>query len=114
MATLDEMINEHERTAEGLERQANIFTRPNPHIKGSGRNYINCRMKAAEEMLLTRHLKELRAYKKAKIEIAKKCDSGQWNEAVIYGMQKALFIMNKCVSEELNENEPPHMMCGEY
>ena len=100
---LDEMIDEHERIAEGLKHQADAFTRPVPHIKGSGRIYINRRKKAMEEILLTRRLKELRAYKKAKIEIAKKCDSGQWSEAVIYGMQKALFIMNKYVCEELNE-----------
>ena len=101
--TLDEMIDDHERIAEGLLIQADGYERPNPNIKGSGRRYNICKKTAAEEMLLTRHLKELRAYKKAKIEIAKKCDSGQWSESVIYGMQKASSIMDKYVCEELDE-----------
>lgn len=101
--TLDEMIDGHERITEGLLIQADGYERPNPNIKGSGRRYNICKKTAAEEMLLTRHLKELRAYKKAKIEIAKKCDGGQWSEPVIYGMQKALSIMDKYVCEELDE-----------
>ena len=34
-----------------------------------------------------------------KAEIERKCIGTQWNEAVIYGMQKAMYVINKYLGE---------------
>ena len=41
-----------------------------------------------------------------KAEISRKANSGQWSEATIYGMQKALAIIDKHISgKEQNESK---------
>lgn len=40
-------------------------------------------------------LKELKAYREAEEEIDRKRKSGQWSEAVVFGMSRALLIMRR-------------------
>jgi CRISPR/Cas system-associated endonuclease/helicase Cas3 len=44
-------------------------------------------------------LKELKAYKEARKEITRKMNSGQWSEGVVYGLDKAVRIMEKHLRE---------------
>lgn len=42
---------------------------------------------------------ELKAYREADEEINRKMKSGQWSDAVVYGMGKALLIMRNHIGE---------------
>lgn len=44
---------------------------------------------------LAKWLRELKAYRESKKEITRKMNSGQWSEGVVYGLDKAIRIMEK-------------------
>lgn len=52
-----------------------------------------------EHRQLAEWLRELKAYEEAEEEINRKMKSGQWSDAVAYGMGKALFIIHKHIRE---------------
>lgn len=52
-----------------------------------------------ESEALATAVKGLEAWEKVRQEIERKSKSGQWSEAVIYGMQKSLAIINKHMGE---------------
>ena len=54
---------------------------------------------ASEQRQLAEWLKELKGYEEAEEEINRKMESGQWSDAVAYGMNKALVIMHKHIRE---------------
>ena len=53
----------------------------------------------AEHKQYAEWLKELKAYREAEEEIDRKRKSGQWSEAVVFGMSRALLIMRRHIME---------------
>lgn len=49
-------------------------------------------------------LRELKAYREAREEITRKRNSGQWSEAVVFGLSRAIHIIDKCI-EEVNADD---------
>ena len=88
--TLDEAIKHCEEVVESCERG-------NP----KKRSKAKC---ASEYRQLAKWLKELKAYREADEEIDRKIKSGQWSDAVVFGMGKALYIMRKH-AKEVNADE---------
>ena len=58
-----------------------------------------CDSCASEHRQLAEWLKRLKAYEVAREELERKMNSGQWSDAVIYGMNKALYIQKKHLGE---------------
>ena len=52
---------------------------------------------ASEHRQLATWLRELKAYREAREEIQRKAKSNQWSEAVVYGLTKAVAIIDKCL-----------------
>lgn len=48
---------------------------------------------------LAEWLKKLQAYEEAREEIIRKRDSGQWSEAVVFGFNHAIYIIDKHLNE---------------
>lgn len=59
---------------------------------------------ADEFRKLASWLRELKAYREAEEEIDRKRKSGQWSEAVVFGMSRALLIMRRHI-KEVNADE---------
>ena len=51
---------------------------------------------------------------KVRDKIIKKANSGQWSEPTIYGMQKAVFIIDNELSELKGENNPDCRNCDKW
>ena len=64
----------------------------------STRNMVSYHKRLAE------WLRELKAYREARKEITRKMNSGQWSEGVVYGLDKAVRIMEKHL-REVNADE---------
>lgn len=91
--TLEEAIKHCEEVAEELEEEA---------VKGccdDSEIMDKCIECANEHRQLAEWLKELKGYEEAEEEINRKMESGQWSDAVAYGMNKALVIMHKHIRE---------------
>lgn len=90
--TLEEEIKHCEEKADADERVADM---------------VNSESEFWEDLLesvkyyrqLAEWLKELKAYREAEEEINRQMKSGQWSDAVAYGMNKALVIMHKHIRE---------------
>lgn len=91
MMTLDEAIKHCDEVAESEEQKYKDWKGDYPHLKKID-SCIEC---AKEHRQLASWLKELKAYREAEEEICRKMESGQWSDAVAYGMGKALVIMRK-------------------
>lgn len=52
-----------------------------------------------EHRQLAEWLKKLQAYEEAREEIIRKRDSGQWSEAVVFGFNHAIYIIDKHLNE---------------
>ena len=59
---------------------------------------------ANEHRQLAKWLRELKAYEVAREEIIRKRDSGQWSEAVVFGFNHAIYIIDKHL-KEVNADE---------
>ena len=64
----------------------------------------SCKKCANEHRQLAEWLRELKAYREAEEAINRKMKSGQWSDAVVFGMGKALLIMRKHI-REVNADE---------
>ena len=89
--TLEEAINYYERQTEELYNA----------IPCDGCAFNMCK---EEHRQLVEWLRELKAYREAEEEIDRKRKSGQWSDAVVFGMGKALWIMHKHI-REVNADE---------
>jgi len=99
--TLEEAIKHCEEVAE-RKQQEGFFrnTRANTStVEGS-----KCYECAQEHRQLAAWLKKLQAYEEARKEIIRKRDSGQWSEAVVYGLNHAIYIIDKHL-REVNTDE---------
>lgn len=65
--------------------------------------YAEC---ASEHRQLAEWLKKLKAYEDAREELERKINSGQWSDAVRYGMFKALYIQKKHLGEVNADGKP--------
>lgn len=92
--TIDEAIKNAGKLAELNEEQAQIY-REQDDIIGAW-SYEEC---AKEHRQLAEWLRELKAYREARNEITRKMNSGQWSEVVVYGLDKAVRIMEKHLRE---------------
>lgn len=92
--TLDETIKHYEEVAELYKERCRFYEDHNmlEYIRGA-------RGCAKEYRQLAEWLSELKAYEEAKGEIIRKRDSGQWSEGVVYGLDKAVRIMEKHLME---------------
>lgn len=97
--TLEEAIKHCEEVAEENERQAEALA------DFDGAVELQCLECASEHRQLAEWLKELKAYRKAKEEITRKMNSGQWSEGVVYGLNKSIRIMQKHIEEVNNDVE---------
>lgn len=59
----------------------------------------SCKECANEHRQLAEWLTKLMAYEEARSEIVRKMNSGQWSEGVVYGLGKAVRIMEKHLRE---------------
>ncbi len=70
------------------------------------RRFENC-SKCIQQTLISKEeaenvcdwLRELKAYRESRKEITRKMNSGQWSEGVVYGLDKAVRIMEKHLRE---------------
>jgi hypothetical protein len=96
-------LDEHIKKAEEDAKQAEFDTE-----WGIG-NYFIDRTEALEyakeHRQLAEWLKELKAYREARNEITRKMNSGQWSEGVVYGLDKAVRIMEKHLREVNADDE---------
>ena len=88
--TLDEAINFYERQTEELYKA----------MPCDGCAFEVCK---SHHRQLTEWFKELKAYREVRTEITRKMNSGQWSEGVVYGLDKAVRIMEKHL-REVNTN----------
>lgn len=86
--TLDEAIKHCEEVAENQEWLSESYDDDSMGTK-------LCKECAKEHRQLAEWLKKLKAYEEARGEITRKMNSGQWSEAVVYGLDKAVRIMEK-------------------
>lgn len=89
--TLEEAIKYCEEVAELNEECARIYNE-----QGKTMESYSCKECASEHRQLAEWLRELKAYREAEEEINRKMKSGQWSDAVVYGMSKASVIIEKC------------------
>lgn len=96
--TLDEAIKHADEVAE---EKSNLAVRIRDNMKSeiALSNADECETCADEHRQLAEWLRELKAYEEAEEEINRKMKSGQWSDAVVFGMGKALYIMRKHVKE---------------
>lgn len=92
--TLDEMIAKATKDAEILESATNGYP--------DGDEWVE---EAKKHRQLAELLKELKAYREAEEEIDRKRKSGQWSEAVVFGMSRALLIMRRHIMEVNADDE---------
>ena len=59
---------------------------------------------AEEHKQVAEWLRELKSYRESRKEITRKMNSGQWSEGVVYGLDKAVRIMEKHL-REVNADE---------
>lgn len=88
--TLEQAIQHCEEVAKELEEEA---------VKGccdDSETMDKCIECADEHRQLAEWLRKLKAYREAEEEINRKMKSGQWSDAVVYGMSKASVIIEKC------------------
>ena len=88
MNSLDEAIKHCEEVAERLENSCKR--------DWMGEDDESC---ASEHRQLAEWLKKLQAYEEAREEIIRKRDSGQWSEAVVFGFNHAIYIIDKHLRE---------------
>lgn len=72
------------------------------HIKrydDRAKSIRNAIVEKKESQEVVELLRELKAYKEAEEEIDRKRKSGQWSEAVVFGMSRALLIMRRHIME---------------
>lgn len=98
MITLEEAILHAEEVAEELDMKAGFETDYQAYTM-SEMERQRCRECASEHRQLAEWLKELKAYREARKEITRKMNSGQWSEGVVYGLDKAVRIMEKHLRE---------------
>lgn len=96
--TLDEAIKHCNEVAEELDMKAGFET-DNERYAMSGSERKQCKECAEEHRQLVEWLRELKAYDEARAEIIRKSKSGQWSEGVVYGLDKAIRIMEKHLRE---------------
>lgn len=89
--TLEEAIKHCEEVAEKYDTELNLI-----NCGISNESCDNCLECAKEHRQLAEWLKKLLAYEEAEEEIKRKMHSGQWSDAVVYGMSKATVIIKKC------------------
>ena len=88
--SIDDAIQHCEEVAEQKEQEAK-----EAHVL-SGMDCLEC---AKEHRQLAKWLRELKAYRESRKEITRKMNSGQWSEGVVYGLDKAVRIMEKHLRE---------------
>ena len=98
MLSLDEAIAHCLEVAEKNEKECKwISGSEDAGMNGAlAKTYAEC---AKEHRQLAEWLRKLKAYEEAREEIIRKMNSGQWSDAVMYGMSKALLIINKHIGE---------------
>lgn len=89
---LDEAIQHGLEVAEKNEKIADTF-------EYSLKTKLDCKKCASEHRQLTEWLRELKAYREAEEEIDRKRKSGQWSDAMVFGMNMAFFIMRNHIRE---------------
>ena len=109
--TIDEAIKHCEEVAEKNEKQAKEChdnqVRKCEVISFAEMDYTReneCLECAKEHRQLAEWLRELKAYRESRKEITRKMNSGQWSEGVVYGLDKAVRIMEKHL-REVNADE---------
>lgn len=93
MLSLDEAIKHCEEKVKELEEEA---------VKGCCDDteiMDKCLECAKEHRQLAEWLRELQAYEEAREEIIRKRDSGQWSETVVFGLNRAIRIIDKHLKE---------------
>ena len=92
--TLDESIKREQMlTDSNYEMAESCHTDEGVYLKEEGAY----RDRAEYHEQLAEWLRELKAYREAREKIQRKANSGQWSDAVIYGLSKATVIINKCL-----------------
>ena len=89
---IDEEIKYCEKVAEDQEWMAQAYDDDSMGEK-------LCYECAKERRQLAEWLRELKAYRESRKEITRKMNSGQWSEGVVYGLDKAVRIMEKHLRE---------------
>ena len=99
--TLEEAIKRFEKLASDYEFNLDMHHR---NVMKLSVNDIERMQEYLEEnKQLAEWLRELKAYREARKEITRKMNSGQWSEGVVYGLDKAVRIMEKHL-REVNAN----------
>lgn len=89
---LEEAIEREEyRVEQNIEMADSFHTDENVY----GREEEAYRNRAEYHRQLAEWLRELKAWREAREEIVRKMNSGQWSDAVIFGMAKAIVIIDK-------------------
>ena len=100
--TLEEEIKRFEKLASDYEFNLDMHQR---NVMKLSVNDIERMQEYLEEIRqLAEWLRELKAYREARKEITRKMNSGQWSEGVVYGLDKAVRIMEKHL-REVNADE---------
>ena len=97
---LESAIQYCEEVADYNEEQAKIYDDQDEAMAG-----YSCQECASENRQLSDWLRELEAYREAREKIQRKANSGQWSEAVVYGLTKAITIIDKCLFAHNCEEE---------
>lgn len=95
--TLEEEIKRFEKLASDYEFNLDMHQRN--VMKLSVNDIERMKRNAQENRQLAEWLRELKAYREARKEITRKMNSGQWSEGVVYGLDKAVRIMEKHLRE---------------
>lgn len=88
---LEAAIKHCEEVAEAEEQKYKEWKGDYSHLK----KIDSCLECAKEHRQLAEWLRELKAYREAREKIVRKMNSGQWSDAVIFGMAKAIVIIDK-------------------
>lgn len=94
---LESAIKHCEEVTEDYERCLKVYENMDEDRPLFKEEENECKEYASEHRQLVEWLKKLLAYEEAEEEIKRKLCSGQWSDAVAYGMSKACVIIKNVV-----------------